>query len=69
MDVNVNMFYCFWRSLVQSSSRPAVLFYKITGENAGSEWGFRPAYSAVNTPQPFWWADQPLGGSYTVHLI
>lgn len=62
VDVKVNLFYCFWRARVQSSSHPTILFYKITGTNRGEWRGFEPNYSAVTTPPPFWWQDTPAGG-------
>ena len=61
-DTAVVMFYCFWRTAVQSGSCPRVSFYKVTGHNYGPERGFEPSYSAVNTPAPFWWQDTAVGG-------
>jgi hypothetical protein len=76
-DLKVDCFFCFWRSSVSTfapsaaldpSSSPAVqlprvLFYKITGEQKNDQHpGFRPAYSAINTPQPYWWVDSAAQG-------
>ena len=76
-DLNTNFFFCFYRSSVATiapsaaldlSSSPAVepprvMFYKITGEPKSPQHpGFRPCYSAINTPQPYWWQDTAVAG-------
>lgn len=77
MDLNVNFYYCFWRSTVGTvapqaaldpSSSPAVLhprvsFYKITGEPGRARGQeFQPVHSAINTPPPYWWMDTAASG-------
>lgn len=72
MDLNLNFFYLFVRRFEYSScpeDAPSakVTFYKING----SKWGdyFIPAYSAVNTPAPYWWVPESMGGKYFLLLF
>lgn len=67
MDLNLNFFYLFVRRFEYSSCpedvpSAKITFYKINGTKRGNI--FVPAYSAVNSPAPYWWVPETLGGKY-----